>query len=370
MAPLTSLAVVWSHRDRCGVRDYARQLSDCLPEQLRTIEVDLPTDGRRESWRAVASTANDADVVHVHFEAGLFVPLKPYHDRFVDLLSAIRSPRLITLHGPIPPMVPRWGRSEAYGLRDLVRDIAYAPFFSSWLRRHYQLGEHWIVYDPGLGAEVSRFAGADRVTRMIHPIAVVSRQWKLEESEDATLATPGFIKEHKGYDNLLPALAGARDWRWVLAGGPQHAGDQAFANFLDAELRRTGLCDRVERTGYLNYEQLQRQTLRARLAVFPFRSVTGSGSIALAIALAMPVAATDLPSVRMLLEAGAGIAVLPAAEPEKWGAIIDEFLRSPERLSALAARNAEVGTRETFTACAGRVVSIAEELVSRRRDGL
>jgi glycosyltransferase involved in cell wall biosynthesis len=367
MAEMISLAVLRPGRERCGVADYAGILAASFPPDVRVLSVDLPETVPPSIPPAAAAAAQAADVVHVHYETSLFGSVKPYRDRFARLLRAIEKPRLVTLHGPVPPLVARWGNRTPYRAADLLRDVSYLPFFRRWESRHYELGEHWIVHTAELETAVARCIGESRVTRLPHPVPPARLRWRLEDSQAGALVTLGFVKPHKGYADLLPAVAERPGWRWVLAGAPQDERDEAHARELLAEMRHRGLAERVTLTGYLDREELERRAVRARLAVFPFRQATGSGSIAWAIALAMPVAATDLPSVRSLVAAGAGIALLPADRPAEWGEALHRLLGDADALRMLARRNAEFAARETFAACAARLGGIARRLAAQAR---
>lgn len=362
MADMISLGVIRPRRERCGVADYARLLCESFPPDVRVFAIDLPERGDPGAWHSAVAAASRADVLHVHYETSLFEPVKPYRDRFARLLRALARPRLVTLHGPLAPLVPRWRRKRPYRAADLLRDVSYLPYFARWERGHYELAAHWVVHAPDLEARVAEIVGAGRVTRLLHPVPAARRRWQLADSRPNTLVTIGFIKRHKGYDDLLPAVAERPAWRWVLAGAAQDPADAEYAAALLAEVERRGAAARVTLTGYLDREEVERRAAGARLAVFPFRRATGSGSIAWAIAMGMPVAATDLPSVRSLVDAGAGIALLPAQHPETWAEVLDRLLGDPDLLRTLSDRNVEFAARETFAACAARLADIARRL--------
>jgi len=212
---------------------------------------------------------------------------------------------------------------------------------------------------------LSAFVGAERLTWLHHPVPPAALRWRLEEAREGCLVTPGFVKPHKGYDDLLGVVAENPDWRWILAGGPQDERDREYASTLLAEACRRGAEQRIQMTSYLAKEELERMAVSARIAVFPFRHATGSGSIAWAIAMGLPVVATDLPAIRPLVEAGAGIELVRDGCPERWSETLGRLLEDPRRLEDLALRNVKFAARESYAACASWFATVVRGLASR-----
>jgi hypothetical protein len=176
------------------------------------------------------------------------------------------------------------------------------------------------------------------------------------------LVTPGFVKEHKGYREAPPLLAARPDWHWWLAGGPQDARDARFLASLRAEAARLGVDARLHVTGYLSEARLEALAVRARLALFPFRSVTGSGSVNWAAGLGLPIAAADLPPLRRMHDDGAGLRLLPSGNPGAWEGLLAELLARDDDLAQLAQANtvyARAYSYERFGAFMAGVFSAA-----------
>jgi glycosyltransferase involved in cell wall biosynthesis len=152
---------------------------------------------------------------------------------------------------------------------------------------------------------------------------------------------------------------------WTLAGGAQDEADRQHAAQLAQEIASHQLEERVHMTGYLAHGDLETLTAGATLAVFPFDHVTGSGSIALAIALGMPIIASDLPALRELVEAGAGLRLLPHAETESWTDPIERLLASPDELEALAAANREFAQSHSFARAGERLGNLYDDVLTR-----
>jgi glycosyltransferase involved in cell wall biosynthesis len=300
-------------------------------------------------------------LAHIHFEYSVFGIVKPLRNRFATLMNRLRQPALVTLHGQIPRLEPRWRSSDRYGLADLARDTAYLPFFPGWEAHQYQRARRWLVYTPELYERASRHAGPGRVTLQPLPVPTPTHEWRLEHTEASTLATLGFIKFHKGYDQFVDVLAAAPQWHWSILGGAQtHADEDVVADLLAAVDRR-GLRERVAVSGYLARDEAEARAVRARLAVFPLRSSLGSASIAWAIGLGMPIVATDLALVRWLRQNGAGVELLPSRR-DRWASTIEELLVCDDRLDELACRNRRFRERFSMAASARKLVEIACEV--------
>jgi glycosyltransferase involved in cell wall biosynthesis len=365
MPELIRVAIAARDSERCGVRDYARHLADAMPEGVEVFWVAYPDADSSAVWRRAAKATQGADVVHVHYEYGLFRLVKPLRNRFATFMDNLTAPAVVTLHGPLPSLDFRWSAKKPYGIADALRDVAYVPFRSRWPAQNHRRAAHWIVHTRALRDTVARYAGPDRVTLMAHPAPRVGSLWRGDSGRELRLVTPGFIKEHKGAEIFLETLRAMPEWRWTLAGGPQNPRDARFLARLRKRIDDLGLADRVEIAGYLSREELESLVCRHAMAVFPYERAEGSGSLALSIGLGMPVAATDLPSFREMREAGAGIEFLPRETPERWASVLQTLHDDPSRLERLAQVNRGFALSNSYEHAATQLAALFRSIAGR-----
>ena len=345
------LGVATGVREQCGVRDFARQLASSYPPGVEVHWVIYPDRDVDAAWRQAAHAADGLDVVHVHYEYGLFRTVKPYRNRYSAFVDNLRPRAVVTLHGPLPRLEPRW-RSGRRGVADLVRDLAYLPYFGRWERLMHRRVAHWIVHGRSLCDRVEAVVGVERITYLPHPVPEVELSWQPEARRQRVIVTPGFVKAHKGYHELARALGLGASWSWIIAGGPQDRTDEEYLHRLREELPARGVGDRVRITGYLDRADMEAVLCEAAMAVFPYGEVAGSGSVAWAIGCGVPVVATDLPEFCAMKSCGAGIELLPRDAPDQWAEALDRLWREPARLEELARRNRDYAAANGFGACA------------------
>jgi glycosyltransferase involved in cell wall biosynthesis len=361
------VAIVAPVRQRCSIADYVRLHVDRFPSDIQAEIIPMPkTAGKRDRWRAVATKANTADIVHVHFEYGLFDPVKPYHNRYTAFMRTLRPLRLVTLHDHFPDLQPRWRHVWPYRPSDWLRDIAYLPRFGSWRRGLYRQALHYVVHTLPLREEAIAFAGDENVTLLSMPIPKVRNRWRFETAASNQLVTPGFIKPHKGYDEMLDRMAEHESWHWTIGGCPQDEHDRLHLSMLEERIARNGLDERVRITGYLPREEMQRLMASSSLAVFPFRHSAGSSSVAWAIGAGMPVAAADLSAFRSMKNNGAGIELLRMEDDTSWPRQIEELMGNPVRLSTLGRANAAYAESNGFDLLADRTAAVYRKLATAR----
>jgi glycosyltransferase involved in cell wall biosynthesis len=323
------IGVAAGARKRCGVGDFARALASAYPLDVEVLWLDHPAADTRAAWRGIARSADGLDVVHVHYEYGLFRTVKPYRNRYAAYVDRLSPPVVVTLHGPLPKLEPRW-RSGRRGVADLLRDLAYLPFFARWERIMHRGVAHWIVHGRSLSDQMEPVVGAARSTYLPHPIPEVAQRWRPGTGERLVMVTPGFVKAHKGYHELARVLAADRSWSWIIAGGPQDRTDEEYLQDLREVLIARGVGDRVRVTDYLDRPDMEATLCGAAIAVFPYAEVTGSGSVAWAIGCGVPVVTTDLPEFRS----------------------VRSLWREPARLDELAQKNREYAAANGYDRCA------------------
>ena len=362
-----AMAAPWGRA--CGIGDYAAFLAQALGTKHDLSWLDLPAASSVEAWQRAAAQADKAQIVHVHFEPSLFNIPRPYCNRFATFLNRLRPPVLVSLHDAIPSLRPRWMEKKPYVLFDLVRDLAYLPFYLWWEKMQYRRAQHWLVHSPELASTVARLTGSEPVSQTRIPVPPVGGVWSAHEDHSLDLVSPGFIKPHKGYDVLLDLLPNWNQLTWDLAGSPQDAYDSAFAGKFKIRIEELGLKERVRITGYLSRRDLEEHAVRAKAAVFPFNWAAGSSSLTWAIGLGLPVLATNLPPFVEFQEAGAGIELLPLDRRDLWPGLIDSILQDPARQLALSRANLDYARTNGYVQLASQVEHIYCCLAETRRVG-
>lgn len=360
------LAIVAPRHKRCGIADYARLLAEALQDYIQVQWIELQTGKERRAWRDAARMADSADLVHIHFEYGLFDPVKPFRNRYADFMQGLKAPAVVTLHDRLPELGPSWDFGPWYEFKDIIRHFLYNTFFRGWERRQYQLARHCIAHNQEIQQTAIRFMSSRQVTLMHHPVPRTSIDWKLEKAETGCLVTPGFIKLHKGYETVLELLPDRPSWRWIWAGSAQTEAYEPDLERLKSTVEQKSLAQQVQMTGYLDRVEMERTMARAKIAVFPYRWVSGSGAMAWAIGMGMPVVASDLPPFRMVKEAGAGIELVPPDESMRWGEVIEALLNQPDRLQALAQKNIQYAEKYSYERTAEVHAELFRSLLSNQ----
>jgi glycosyltransferase involved in cell wall biosynthesis len=134
----------------------------------------------------------------------------------------------------------------------------------------------------------------------------------------------GYIREYKGLDVLLdawPAVARARPRaRLVVAGDPVRL-DAARRDALLAAARRVGA---IHRFGYVPFAEVMGYIAAADVLVLPYRHVSQSGVLYLALAHGLPVVATRVGALPEVLCDGESGLLVP---PESPGALAEALAR-------------------------------------------
>ena len=358
--------VMASPRNRaCGIADYATFLYEKLGPELECSWLELPTTSSVQAWRQAAARADGANVAHVHFEPALFQIPRPYINRFATFMKRLRPSALVSLHDRILPLCPRWFEKKPYGFGDLLRDLAYLPFFAGWEKAQYGRAEHFLVHSPEMAAYIGDLAGPGRVTHILHPVPSVGCVWSAKEDHPLDLVSPGFIKAHKGFQDLLDLMHHLPFLKWDLAGSPQDQYDRVFTNCLEKRIRELGLADRIRITGYLTRRRMEDLATRAKAAIFPFRWAAGSGSLTWAVGLGLPVLATDLPVIVQFKDAGAGVKLLPRDNRKCWPERIAKVLNDPEEQALLSEANIKFARHHSYNEFARQVEGLYRLLGNR-----
>jgi glycosyltransferase involved in cell wall biosynthesis len=221
--------------------------------------------------------------------------------------------------------------------------------------------------DPGRVTVIAHgeygFFGKD--TAPVEP-EVARRRLGLEPGDEVALFF-GYIREYKGLDVLLdawPAVAKARPAaRLVVAGDPVRL-DAARRDALLAAATRVGA---VHRFGYVPFSEVTGYLAAADVLVLPYRHVSQSGVLFLALAHGLPVVATCVGALPEVLCDGESGLLVP---PESPGALAEALVRlfgDATLRRRLAAGSRAVAARHAWPAIAERTESALAGLVVRHR---
>jgi glycosyltransferase involved in cell wall biosynthesis len=177
----------------------------------------------------------------------------------------------------------------------------------------------------------------------------------------------GYIREYKGLDVLLdawPAVATARPRaRLVVAGDPVRL-DPARRDALLAAATRVGA---VHRFGYVPFSEVAGCIAAADVLVLPYRHVSQSGVLYLALAHGLSVVATRVGALPEVLHDGESGLLVPPESPGALAEALVRLLGDGDLRRRLAAGGRAVAARHAWPAIAERTESALAGLVERAR---
>ena len=356
-------------REKDGISGFAASILPFLRSgfevELVPLELNLPDRG---FYRRAAEAANRCDLCHVQHNYVLFNGLFPWRERFHFFLRRLAVPLAITFHefrDRYPPAPPPPLDSPAALLRRLKREALNRSSLlgmKGYLRRYHRLA---AARSAVLHVHTSRhrrlLAGMGIAEEKIavfplpappHPLPA-----RLPGREEAKrilgwegkriLLTPGFMNPRKGYEAVLPALAGlSRDTLYVIAGGAMDPLGERYRMEMEEALRHGGVGDRVWISGFVPFERLALMIAAADLVLALFPPLAqGSASLALSLGLGKAILASDTEVHREVSALGAGCELFDPSSREDLAARASGLLKDPSRLAALEAASAGYARR-------------------------
>ena len=266
------------------------------------------------------------DIVHVQW-----LPRPELDRRWVRRL---RAPSVFTAHDVLP-------RRE--------RARAAWPGLLNWFGRVVVHSEAGVRQLADLGVEA---------VRIPHPVFDLE---PLPPPSGKTLLFFGLIRDYKGLDVLVQALADVPEATLVVAGDPVDSVGPARA--LAGEL---GLGERIEwRLGYLPNGEVRELMESAAAVVLPYRRLDSSGVLATAIGYGRPVVVTDVGSLgEQVREFDAG-RIVPVEDAPALAEACNSLLQSPENLERAAEGARRAAATLTWDASAEAHERLYEDLRAR-----
>jgi glycosyltransferase involved in cell wall biosynthesis len=177
----------------------------------------------------------------------------------------------------------------------------------------------------------------------------------------------GYIREYKGLDVLLEAWPGVvrarRRARLVVAGDPVRLAP-ARRGELEAWATRLGA---IHRFAYVPFPEVTRYFAAADVLVMPYRHVSQSGVLFLALSLGLPVVATRVGGLPEVLRDGDSALLVPADSAAALGDAVARVLGDATLRARLAAGGRRVADAHAWPAIAERTEDAFARLVADAR---
>lgn len=242
------------------------------------------------------------DVIHLHCTNQIAL-------LYVALLRRLSTVLVTTAHVVMPHEPVRFQRSiyrRIHGSGDLI--VAHSVFDRRRLLTEFGVAPERVCVIPH--GEYSFFEHGAPVDRM------TARQGLGLEPQHEVALFFGYIREYKGLDILLeawPEVAQARpEARLVVAGDPIQL-DPERCRELQQWAARLGV---VHNFGYVPFSDVQRYFAAADVLIMPYRHISQSGVLYLALSLGLPVVATRVGALAELLDDGDNALLVPSESPE------------------------------------------------------
>lgn len=294
----------WDHP--CGIADYSQHLVGALREFAEVRVVALAPRYRRglvealrhraedlRYYRALGEQLNDADLAHIQFQYPLFGGFAPWKLKFTALMERVRVPVVMTMHELEAP--------DVRSLNMLQRQLYFhAASVVTWPQLRALIVHTRALVEPLRNLMVP--AELIRVQPMPVPAlpalpATDEAKARLGLSGRRVLAMLGFVVQRKGHEYALAVLPGLPPEVTLAIVGGRNEFDRTdyFDRLQRIVAEDEQLCDRVVITGYVSPEDFHLWLAATEVVLAPFEAMSGSSSLALALAAGKPIVASRLP---------------------------------------------------------------------------
>jgi|SRR5579862_4443290 len=338
----------------CGVADYVGYL---LPELRRRADVRLVVDAER-----FGPEMNAVDVIHVQHQYFLFGGVAPWKNRFGRFVRRLSAPSVMTVH----EIVPATGKPT---VRAAVRATNRMQFLAPSVQR-------LIVHtEADRRALMAEGVTADRIEVVRHGVPAAPVMPSRDEarrdlglSRSFVLTVFGFLARRKGHLLAIEAMSELPNDVVLLLAGGSHPDDRSeYPDAVQTEIEQSGLGDRVRVTGYLSPEQVARVMSATDVALAPFTSSSGSGSLAMAFACGKPILASDIAPHREIAVADAtALRLFPSGNPSDLARAIIALREETGALDRLAEGARDYATVHSYGRMAEETVQVYSTAIAER----
>ncbi len=305
----------------------------------------------RDAFAVVAVARRlQPDVVHLHCT-------NPIALVYLALLRRLRVPLVSTAHVVTPHEQGRVAHAafrRLHRISDLV--VAHSAVDRARLHEECGVAAGRVVVIPH--GEYGFFArGGPLLDR-----ETARRSLGLEPRDEVALFF-GYIREYKGLDVLLeawPGVAEARKGARLLVAGDPVQLDRARRDELETWATRLGA---VHRFDYVPFSDVARYFRAADVLVLPYRRISQSGVLFLALALGVPVVATSVGALPEMLRDGESALLVPPESPAALAVALVRALGDPELRSRLAGGGRRVAEQHSWPSIAERTEAAFARIV-------
>jgi glycosyltransferase involved in cell wall biosynthesis len=289
------------------------------------------------------------DVVHLHCT-------NPASAVYLTLLRRARAPlvataHVVTPHERIPFQHAVYRR--IHHAPDLV--VAHSEFDRRRLVDEFSVPPGRVAVIPH--GEYGFFAGDERPDR-----DEARRGLGLSPQDEVALFF-GYVREYKGLDLLLDAWPAVREARprarLVVAGDPVRL-PAPRRRALEEQARHLGALCRLE---FVPFSDVARYFAAADVLALPYRYVSQSGVLYLALALGLPVVATRVGALPELLRDGESALLVPPESPGDLAAALVRLLGDAALRERLARGGLRLAEEHSWPAIAERTEAAFARLV-------
>ncbi|MEM7586481.1 MAG: glycosyltransferase family 4 protein [Acidobacteriota bacterium] len=280
------------------------------------------------------------DVIHLHCT-------NPIALAYLAALSRLRRPLVATAHVVTPHEPIPWQRAvyrRIHGLGDRV--IAHSQFDRQRLLEEFGVDAGRVEVIPH-----GEYGFFERALDTTVDRAAARRRLGLQPGDEVALFF-GYIREYKGLDILFdawPRVAAARpSARLVVAGDPVRLGAER-RDELERWADRLGA---VHRFGYIPFSEVAQYFAAADLLVMPYRHISQSGVLYLALSLGVPVVATRVGALPEMLQDEDSALLVPPESPGELASALTRALGDPELRQHLAEGGREIATAHSWPSIA------------------
>ena len=292
----------------------------------------------------------------------------------LDVPRGLRPPVVYESHGyapdvaaALPDLVATATRPSARKLQRLARREA----------RVWREADGYVTITAALRAELERRHGA-RAQLAVIPDGVRIEAVGVRRDEDVDVprvgdpivAYAGHLYAWKGVDVLLEALAHVPKARGLIVGG--HAQEPDLAR-LQARATGLGIGDRVTFTGMVEPSRVARFLRQADVLALPNPAsaistrFTSPLKLFEYMAAGRPIVASDLPSIREVLQDEVNALLVTPGNPAAMAAAIERLIGDPALSAGLADAALAAAPAYSWDRRAERLEELLHELVTTRR---